>query len=196
MESILANATDAFTVLVPTNDAVTAILPLVNLTLDQLQNNTDTELYSAGVVMGTLLYYHILPEGAFTKKQTAGFTSLTPALSLGPFRAAGNLTITAPKGAKGNVTIEGGNNSTATVIVLDIKASKAARKRLGGKDKKFVVHIVDGVLLPPAEVIAYATSVLALNATTLAGLGNTTVALPAAGAANIITPAAGNATLG
>jgi ABC-type arginine transport system permease subunit len=36
VESILANATDVYTVLVRTNDAITAILPMVNLTLDQL----------------------------------------------------------------------------------------------------------------------------------------------------------------
>jgi hypothetical protein len=91
------------------------------------------------------------------------------------------------------VTIKDADSSTATVIVPD-KASKAQKKRLGGKDKN-IVHIIDGVLLPPAEVIAYATSALAGNATTLAGLGNTTAAQPAADAGNITTPAAGNTTL-
>ena len=150
IEAGLENITDAYTVLVPTNDAIAAALPQVNLTLDQVlnENATDTEALNIGLILAALLSYHILPEGAFTAKQLAGYTSLAPALSY-PERvpAAGNVTITAPEAASGNVTFSGASNSTATVIVPDIKASPAQ-----GKGQTFIAHIVDGVLLPPADV--------------------------------------------
>jgi hypothetical protein len=156
--------------------------------LDQVlnENATDAEALNIGLILAAVLTYHILPEGAFTAKQLAGYTSLAPALSYPEeFPAAGNVTLTAPEAASGNVTFSGASNSTATVIVPDIKASPAQ-----GKGQTFIAHIVDGVLLPPANVLANVTA-LAANATTPAGAGNTTTP---AGAGNTTTPAAGNAT--
>jgi hypothetical protein len=165
VEPLLGNlSTDAYTILVPTNDAITKALPLINVTFDEILSGSET----AGAAVGALLAFHILPEGAFTAKQIVCYTSITPLLSVVGYPEAGNLTIIAPDGAKGNVTFEGANNSTATVIVPNIKASKAERRRLG-KDKNFIAHIVDGVLLPPAGVLAMATTLDAENATELPG---------------------------
>ena len=90
------------------------------------------------------------------------------------------------------MTFEGANKSTATVIVPNIKVSKAERKRLGGKDKNFIVHIVDGVLLPPAGVLEKATTISAENATELSG--NATLAPNAGPEVNDTSADEGDAT--
>mgnify|MGYP001807196533 CR=1 FL=1 len=183
------NTTEAYTVLVPTNDAVTAALPQVNLTLERILqgNGTNTEAFNKGVILGALIQYHILPQGAFTKQQLAGLSGLAPKLSY-QYPAAGKVPIIAPGAASGHVTFEGANNSTATVIVPDIKGSASGtQSRRRGKDHSFIAHIVDGVLLPPAGVLANVTA-------KHAGAGNTTTpaATAVAPAADTTTPAAGN----
>ena len=189
VEPLLANlsTTDAWTILVPTNDAITAALPLINVTLDEILSGSET----AGAAVGALLAFHVLPEGAFTARQIVRYTSITPLLSAAGYPEAGNLTITAPDGAKGNVTFEGEENSTATVIVPNIRASRAERRRLG-KDKNFIAHIVDGVLLPPAGVLAEATTISAENATELPG--NVTLAPNAGPEVNDTLAGEGDAT--
>ena len=135
-----------------------AALPLIDITVDQIQPGSDT-----GAVIGALLAYHILPEGAFTQKQLqrAGNTSLAPLLSLAGYPEAGNLTIA--KGAGDTVTFTGTQDSTATIIVPDIKASPAQSKRLG---KNVIAHVVDNVLLPPADILASAAPLKAVNTIT------------------------------
>jgi hypothetical protein len=173
LEGIINNETlvDGYTILAPTNEAVTAALPLFNLSVSQILSGRDVDRTSA--VLATLLDYHILPEGAFTKAQLAGYTSLTPALTLfGGFPTAGNLTIIAPDAAAGNVTFVGADSSSATVVFPDMLpagqtprrrgTAPASRKGQGSEaGKPFVLHIVDGVLLPPAGVIANFTTTVA-----------------------------------
>lgn len=171
LEGIINNEAlvDGYTILAPTNEAVTAALPLFNLSVPQILSGTDVERSSA--VLATLLDYHILPGGAFTKAQLAGYTSLTPALTLfGEFPTAGNLTIIAPDAAAGNVAFVGADSSSATVVFPDIlpagqtprRRGTASRKGQGSEaGKPFVLHIVDGVLLPPADVLANFTTTLA-----------------------------------
>jgi uncharacterized surface protein with fasciclin (FAS1) repeats len=200
VKSQFDSTTDAYTVLVPTNDAFSAALPLVNITVDQLLSGSERD--SAAV--GALLAYHTFPEGAFTQQQLARYTSLTSLLSLMPdgYTKTDNVTIT--KDARHTVTFTGTKDSTATVIVPDIRA----QRQPPGQGKSFVAHIVDGVLLPPAEVLANATTLSAENATEMPGIlvafsslapdaGNmTSVAAPAADAGNttmLTISGAGNA---
>jgi hypothetical protein len=171
LEGIINNETlvDGFTILAPTNEAVTAALPLFNLSVAQILSGTDVERTSA--VLATLLNYHILPEGAFTKAQLADFTTLAPALTLfGEFPTAGNLTIIAPDAATGNVTFVGADSSNATIVFPDILPAGQTPRRRGTAGRKgqgpeagkpFVMHIVDGVLLPPADVLANFTTTVA-----------------------------------
>ena len=75
VEPLLANlSTDNYTSLVPTNDAITAALPLIDVTVDEILSGSKT----AGAAVGALLAFHILPEGAFTAKQIIRYTSITP----------------------------------------------------------------------------------------------------------------------
>jgi transforming growth factor-beta-induced protein len=111
-----------FTVFAPTNDAFAAALEQLGLTAEELLASED---------LGGILTYHVVPG------------RLLAADVLAAVEAGGGATmVETVNGAPITVEVVDGNvvlNGTATVTMTDLEADNG------------VVHVIDGVILPPAE---------------------------------------------
>jgi PGF-CTERM protein len=127
------NGTGNFTVFAPTN----AAFDKVNAsTLAALQNNTTTlaALQNNTTLLTRVLEYHVIPTALLSNSFTGNGTLTTlNGLSL-------------PYSVNGTKITLGSGNSTATITKADINATNGE------------IHIVDGVLIPPANATAAAAT--------------------------------------
>lgn len=114
------NASTAWTILAPTNDGIAAALAALNLTREAL--------LADNALLLRILSFHVIPSGAVP---SSGLSSGQTFATLLP--GAPPLTV----GVGNTVTFAGPTNSV-TVVAPDIFAGAS------------VIHVVDGVLVPPA----------------------------------------------
>jgi transforming growth factor-beta-induced protein len=111
-----------FTVFAPTNDAFAAALEQLGLTAEELLASED---------LSGILTYHVVPGRLLAADVLAAVEA-----------GGGTATVETVNGAPITVEVVDGNvvlNGTATVTMTDLEADNG------------VVHVIDGVILPPAE---------------------------------------------
>ena len=111
-----------FTVFAPTDDAFAAALEALGLTAEELLASDD---------LAAILTYHVVPGKLMAADVLAAVES-----------GMGTAEVETVNGAIIEVTVEDGMvmlNGTATVAVTDLEAGNG------------VVHVIDAVILPPAE---------------------------------------------
>lgn len=117
----LADPNATLTVFAPTNAAFEAALSALGITADDLLANTE--------LLTAILSYHVLPEIVTSGDLAAAGTEEIPVTTLGGEE------LIVVVGDAGNVTFR---NQTASVSQADVEASNG------------VIHVIDGVLLPPS----------------------------------------------
>lgn len=113
-----------FTVFAPTNDAFAAAFEALGITAEQLLADTET--------LTSILTYHVVPGKFMAADVIAAVEGAEGGVFLAP----------TVNGAPIEVTIVDGNvvlNGVATVVITDLEAGNG------------VVHVIDAVILPPAE---------------------------------------------
>ena len=118
----LADPDATLTVFAPTNDAFAAALDSLGLTADDLLADTET--------LTSILTYHVLGSVVTSGDIAAAGTEEIPVETL----SGAELVIVV--GDAGNVSFK---DQSSNVITADIEASNG------------VIHVIDGVLLPPAS---------------------------------------------
>jgi transforming growth factor-beta-induced protein len=116
----LADPDATLTVFAPTNEAFEATLTELGITADELLSDTET--------LTAILTYHVLDDTVTSSDLAAAGTEEIPVETL----SGEELTVIV--GDAGNVTFR---EQTANVTTADVEASNG------------VIHIIDGVLLPP-----------------------------------------------
>ena len=117
----LADPNATLTVFAPTNAAFEAALSALGITADDLLANTE--------LLTAILSYHVLPEIVTSGDLAAAGTEEIPVTTLGGEE------LIVVVGDAGNVTFR---DQTASVSQADVEASNG------------VIHVIDGVLLPPS----------------------------------------------
>ncbi len=111
-----------FTVFAPTDAAFEAALEALGLSAEELLASPD---------LGAILTYHVVPSALFAEDVLAAVEA-----------SNGELSVTTVNGAEITVTVVDGVvmlNGSASVVATDLAAGNG------------VVHVIDAVILPPAE---------------------------------------------
>lgn len=116
------SAEGPYTVFAPTDDAFAAALEALGLTAEELLASPD---------LSAILTYHVVPSALLAEDILAALEA-----------SDGELSVTTVNGADVTVTVVDGVvmlNGTASVTATDLTAGNG------------VVHVIDAVILPPAE---------------------------------------------